>query len=195
MNFNLASDESIIIKEINVADGGLISPYTDELILTNRNIIHIDKGVFGNIKTVHYYPLKDIKKYNNNAQVILTKLSNGEHIMEIYFQNELLKFRFQYNNKKTIKKWINMINETLGFQPLETEDGINVAINEVGKQFNSVSDSIRKVFLSKNSINHNEVDKECSIINGKCISCSAPLTGKKGTTIKCRYCDTKQILK
>ena len=33
-----------------------------------------------------------------------------------------------------------------------------------------------------------------AIVNKKCISCSAPLIGKKGQVVHCKYCDTDQIL-
>ncbi|WP_416143786.1 PH domain-containing protein [Planococcus koreensis] len=74
---NLMPNESIILKSKNVMHGGLMANYTDELILTNQNIIHVKKGVFGNTKNVKKYPLNQIKIFNGKSQAILGKQRNG----------------------------------------------------------------------------------------------------------------------
>jgi len=44
MNYNLQPNESIIMKSDSVCHGGGLAGYTDELILTNLNIVLIRIG-------------------------------------------------------------------------------------------------------------------------------------------------------
>ena len=124
---NLAPNESIILKEACVAHGGVMAIYTDELILTNLNLICISKGMFGNTKKVYYYPLSQLKQYNGKAQVIMGKLSNGLETLELYFVNGTESFNFQSHNKRTINRWIEEISNVVGckaagFHSLNNED-------------------------------------------------------------------------
>ena len=48
VKLNLKPDESIILKSKNISDGGLLSSYTDELILTNYNI-YLSYSILGSI--------------------------------------------------------------------------------------------------------------------------------------------------
>ena len=74
-NLDLDYDEVVIIKEANVAHGG--SSYRDDLILTNKKLICISKGMFGGTKQIYHYPLDQIKVYNGIPQAKLGKHSNG----------------------------------------------------------------------------------------------------------------------
>ena len=57
----LQTNESLIMKSERVLYGGVLSTYTNELILTNMNIVLIIKGVFGNSKDIRQYPIDQIK--------------------------------------------------------------------------------------------------------------------------------------
>lgn len=211
VKLNLAPNESIVLKEACVAHGGVMAIYTDELILTNLNVICINKGMFGNTKNVFYYPLNQLKQYNGKAQAISGKLSNGTDALELYFVNGVETFNFQSDNKKNIKKWIKAISDTVGcnngytldkFEETDDEvdpDSIAGAINEIGKQFKEVGEEFRQAlgFKSKKkseNVQTKEKHIEPSVVNKKCISCSAPLVGKQGQLVHCKYCDTDQIL-
>ena len=210
VKLNLAPNESIVLKEACVAHGGVMAIYTDELILTNLNVICINKGMFGNTKNVFYYPLNQLKQYNGKAQAISGKLSNGTDALELYFVNGVETFNFQSDNKKNIKKWIKAISDTVGcnngyilddFEETDDEvdpDSIAGAINEIGKQFKEVGEEFRQAlgFKPKKKSENVQTKKhiEPSVVNKKCISCSAPLVGKQGQLVHCKYCDTDQIL-
>lgn len=97
---NLMPNESIILKSTNVAHGGLMAVYTDDLILTNQNIIHVKRGVFGNTKNVKKYPVNQIKIFNGIPQAILGKQRSGNLQLEIYFLNGLECYGFQTFSKK-----------------------------------------------------------------------------------------------
>ena len=204
---NLAPNESIILKEVSVAHGGVMAIYTDELILTNLNLICISKGMFGNTKNIYYYPLSQLKQYNGKAQVVIGKLSNGTETLELYFVNGTETFNFQSNNKKTIKRWIEEISNAVGCQPIGSHnacdsdndldpDSLAGAINEVGKQFKEVGNEFLNAFgfKPKKTSGTATTPQEPTVVNKKCFSCSAPLVGKKGNVVQCKYCDTEQTL-
>lgn len=201
---NLAPNESIILKEACVAHGGVMAIYTDELILTNLNLICISKGMFGNTKKVYYYPLSQLKQYNGKAQVIMGKLSNGLETLELYFVNGTESFNFQSHNKRTINRWIEEISNVVGckaagFHSLNNEDDdeddsdtLAGVINEFKEAGNEILNAFG--FKPKKKNNTTPTQQEPTVINKKCMSCSAPLVGKKGTVVQCKYCDTEQTL-
>lgn len=199
LKLNLAPNESIVLKEACVAHGGVMAIYTDELILTNLNVICISKGMFGNTKNIFYYPLSQLKHYNGKAQAILGKLSNGTYALELYFVNGVETFNFQSNNKKTINKWINSISEIVGCRntaDISTEDDDEVDPDSIAGALKEVADEFRAAFgfKAKKKNPDKNVVSEPTTINRKCISCSAPLVGKKGQVVHCKYCDTDQTL-
>lgn len=100
--YNLEPSESILIQSISVlCEGdGLMPGYTDELILTNMNIIHVSKGIFGNTKRVQKYPLNQVKIINGEAQAIMGKSTNGTPNLQIYFLNGQVTFKFQKLRQK-----------------------------------------------------------------------------------------------
>ncbi|WP_394189918.1 hypothetical protein [Paenisporosarcina quisquiliarum] len=192
--FNLMPNESIILKSQNVAHGGLMAIHTDELILTNQNIIHVKKGVFGNTKNVKRYAVNQIKIFNGEPQAILGKQRNGSSQLEIYFLNGHECFGFQSMTKKEVVQWINAItklvtgNESttvpLGFAIPGTEYLAETIKGTVDTFKNTIGINSKK---TDNGVSSEKVTK-------KCISCSAPLTGNKGQTMYCKYCDTAQVL-
>ncbi len=199
LKLNLAPNESIVLKEACVAHGGVMAIYTDELILTNLNVICINKGMFGNTKNIYYYPLSQLKQYNGKAQAVLGKLSNGTPALELYFVNGVETFNFQSDNKKTINKWISSISEIVGCKnvtdfPTENDDEVDP--DSIASAFKEVADEFRAAFgiKTKKKTTNKNIISEPTTINKKCISCSAPLVGKRGQVVHCKYCDTDQTL-
>lgn len=195
--FNLQPDEAIILQETSVEHGfGLTSAYTDELYLTTRNIYCINKGVFGNTKNIFCYPLNQVKRANDRPQVILGKKSNGTPSLDIYFMNSHESFSFQSGNKSKIKKWIQEIYKALGFVDDGTEefDDSDTPIGELKSAFNDAMSDLGINFqFGKKKATTNQTQANTKVTK-RCISCSAPLVGIKGQTIRCKYCDTDQTL-
>ena len=205
--YNLMPNESVIMQETSVAHGGAMAMYTDELILTNLNIVCISKGMFGNTKNIFQYPINQIKRFNGRPQTLMNKLSNGLPCLEIYFMNGASEtFSFQTSNKKIISKWIDAINCIVTGNDIEDKsqiyedddydpDTLAGAFKEVGDQFKEIGAELRDAFGFKPKKKKNS-DAELSPVkvSKKCISCSAPLVGYKGKSVKCKYCDTEQIL-
>lgn len=188
--FDVQPNEVIIEKEISVQHGfSFGSAYTDELILTNENIYCISKGLFGNTKNVFCYPLNQIKKYNGKPQITMGKLSNGQKSLEISFTQGTEVFSFQAHNNGKITKWIQLVNDALGYHEDEnSRQGFapDTTMGEIVGAFKDLKATLGIKTTKRNTDN--------MTVTKKCISCSAPLTGKKGQIVHCMYCDTDQTL-
>ena len=209
--YRLMPNESIILQEVSVAHGGVMAIYTDELILTNQNLVCINKGVLGNTKNVFQYPLSQVRRFNGRPQVMMGKLSNGIPTLDVYFNNGGCEsFNFQSGNKRNIKKWMNAIVSILeGDDPLNNDslddddydsDTLVGAFKEVGDQFKDVGNEFLDVLGFKP---RRKSAKAAAVpvagaagerVSKKCMSCSAPLNGLRGQNVKCKYCDTEQTL-
>ena len=176
----LEYDEGVILKKDKVLHGGTMASYKDTLILTNKRIIYIKKGIFGGNKEIKYYPLSDVKIYNERAQVIIGKTENNRYTLDIFFNNGNESFGFEL--KKDIVIWIKKINELTTGKILENEeiDGASFIPNveEIAKSVKNTIDICKDTFGLNNK-------KEYSCF---CKSCGASNKGIKGETIKCRYC-------
>ncbi len=207
-NLGLDYDEIVILKEVNVAHGGTMAIYTDELILTNKKIICLGKGVFGGTKKVYHYPLDQIKVFNGAPQVMQGKLSNGTLSLDIYLVNGEEHFNFQTGNKRKISAWIEEIRKLFGKGTgvVHSQDGNDVdevdddtisdAFKEMGREFKSVGREFADAFGVKGK--KNKTDGKSKAKNncpscGKsfapgsrfCPSCGTPIGGQKDAgTIK-----------
>lgn len=186
IRLKLQPDEAMILQEVGVAHG-TSTRYSDELYLTTRNIYYVDKGVFGNTKNIVCYPLSQLKIVDGYPQVMQGKKSNGLSTLDIYFTNGGETFSFRGKNKPTIKKWVKEINKTLGYDEFNDTGTSATTMGELKGAFNDAMSELGIHFqLGKK--------KSQTIINKKCISCSAPLMGYKGQLIHCKYCDTDQTM-
>jgi hypothetical protein len=202
--YRLMPNESIILKESGIAHDRAMATSSDELMLTNLNIIYTQKGMLGNTKNIIQYPLNQIKKFNGTPQVIMGKMSNGYLGLEIYFINgSVERFNFYSFDKKKINRWVDAIYTAMGCD-IETrsdnsksiiaEGSLAGTVKEVGGQFiNAGSELLGAIGINlpekKSTVNQNKES-----VTKKCVSCSAPLIGYKGQLVKCKYCDTKQTL-
>lgn len=203
-SYNLLPNESIIMKESCVAHGGLWAAYTDELILTNINLVCVGRGIFGNKKKTFVWPLNQVKLYNGKPQAIMGELSNGTKDLEVYFINGSESFNFQSGNNSKIKTWIKAITKVICGDIDEDEemdeedevdpDSIAGVFMEIGDEFKDMKNDFMDVFGFKPKKKKQAGKESQEKITKKCISCSAPLIGYKGQTVKCKYCDTKQTL-
>ena len=194
--FSLLPNESIIYKsESSVMHGGFMSTYTDDLVLTNLNIVYINKGIFGNVKGIQKFPVNQIKMFNGEPQAIMGKQQNGMPKLEIYFINgQQESFAFQSAGKKEVNKWINEICKLLtGHDKSSSVSSSKMSAipgtEYLAETLKGTMDTFKGAFGIKSKEQAAEIP-----ITKKCISCSAPLNGIKGQTVRCRYCDTDQVL-
>lgn len=196
-SYNLEPNESIIIQSTSVLceESGFMPGYTDELILTNMNIIHVSKGMFGNKKGVQKYPLNQVKILNDEAQAVMVKNSNDTPKLQIYLINSKVTFKFQNSGKKEIAKYINEINKVLvGKESSQKSVANQSAIPGAEYLAETLKDTVG-VFKNAFGIKSKGIiNAKPEKITKKCIGCMSPLTGTKDQSICCKYCDTDQLL-
>ena len=71
--YELDFDEAVILQDTNVTMNGK----SVTLILTNRNIIQVNKGFFGGDKGANKYPLLELKELNGKPNVRVGKSKGG----------------------------------------------------------------------------------------------------------------------
>lgn len=179
---NLEANEGIILKSTEVLHGGVMASYSDELILTNLNIIYVARGMFGKIKNIEKYPIKEVKVFEDKAQCFLGKQVNGAPSLEIYFYNKQESFGFR--KKTEVMKWVKSINEVL----CENTDVSAMGQFALpGTEF--LAETIKDTISSFKGI----LEKK-EKVSTNCISCGAAISGYKGKQVQCSYCNTHQTL-
>lgn len=175
--YDLENDEAVILQSSGV--------FTDknaavDLILTNKNLIQINKGFFGNDKGYVKYPLSDMKILNGKANILIGKSRNGYKRLELFFLNCELYYRF--DAPFALNKWATAIGKA-------HKDRMEVIEKSQKTPKTSMIDYVKgtfdKLLLTK------EVQKK----NCKCSKCGAELTGNKGEQVICSYCDNTIIIR
>jgi len=185
-HYSLEPNEYVLLKDESVMHGGFMAGHTDELTLTNLNLVLVKKGLFGNAKGVLTFPVNQIKVYNRQAQATIGKATNGADLLEVYFLNGRERFNFQSGGKKKILSWIAKINQAVtGEEPPEIAR-VGMAIPGAGVVAGALKDTFN-VFKGKFAPAPQKVTKKCS-------ACAAPISGTAGQVISCEYCATAQQL-
>ncbi len=192
----LAHNEAVIIKDESVAHGGVGALLTDELLLTNLRIICVHKGMFGNVKQVYSYPLSQIKKFDGKPQIMMGKVSNGNRCLDVYLLNGVEHFQFSTGNKKKIEQWIDEVYKLLLGEAAEKtpEDESEYDPDSLLGQFAEVGQQFKDIIGIRSKPKIKPVSPQEIKVTKKCISCSAPLVGAPGQTVRCKYCDTTQTI-
>lgn len=189
--YNLQPNESMIMSYDRVSHGGSMAGYTDELLLTNLNIVFLDKGMFGKVKNIQVFPLNHIKVFNGQAQVLLGR-RNGLYVqIDIYFLNGQESFGFE--RKKEALKWIANINKLVTGSEGEIDtstSGELVGVENIAGALKETMDAFKGVFSDKSKSRIEVASRAVA----KCTSCGAPISGNKGEVASCQYCDTKHQL-
>ncbi|WP_270308677.1 hypothetical protein [Streptococcus koreensis] len=185
MEYQLLPHEYMIMHSENVCFGKSAT-LSDELILTNLNLIHIKKGLFGGKKGQLTIPINQIKLFEGRPQVSINK-ANGDKRLEIYYNGGQASFGF--DNAKDTEKWAsNLIKlitgDTSNFDSLGDNSffGVDVLAETLRDTFN--------VFKSGLGIKEKEPEK----VSSKCTFCGAPISGLSKQTVRCSYCDMEQSL-
>lgn len=184
--YNMQPNEVVVLTESNVSHGGFLSAYTDELILTNLNLVLAKKGILGNNKGVLTFPIDQIKVWNGRAQAMAGKASNGSAVLEVFFLNGREKFSFQAGGKRKIAKWSSQIDAVVSGKatPAAPEAGMALPGTE------AVADALVETFkVFKGKVTGSRAPVQ---ISGKCRSCGASVAGIKNQSLTCDYCGTAQ---
>lgn len=182
--YNLQPNESFVHRYEGVLHGGFLAVYTYELILTSQNLVLIKKGTFGNKKGFKVFPLREIKIFQGQAQALLGK-RNGSPALDVYFHNGTEHFGFP--NKKEAIFWSKKINEVITGAPAASLNSSGA--EKVARVMKDTVDAFKDAFGFKSK---GEIAAAAAAVPvaGDCGSCGAPVSGVRGQSIVCSYCDT-----
>ena len=175
--YELGVDEAVILQDSQVFFG--LSMVT--LILTNQNIIQVNKGFFGRDKEAWKYPLLDLKVLNGKPNVRIGKSGNGRTQLELYFQGYERAYSFQ--ELRGERKWLNAI--TKAYKEAVAEK--NRAEKSMRGAARILSPLKGTIDSAKNAISSKT--KNPRILMMKCPKCGAELAGEKGAQVTCSYCE------
>ena len=169
--YELDFDEAVILQDTNVTMNGK----SVTLILTNRNIIQVNKGFFGGDKDANKYPLLELKELNGKPNVRVGKSKGGEVQLELYFQG----YDKAYSIKGILseRKWATAIEKAYKAAVAEAKKANKSPIG-IGSIFNPLKGTIENA--KKSMIKTKTI---------KCPNCGNILSGEKGKEVKCDYCD------
>ena len=199
--YQLQSNEGVVLQEtgIRYEPNKLSTAYTDELILTNLNLIHVRKGVFMGTKGVRYIPLNQVKVIGGKCQALVGKAQNGHAILQIYTQQGTEEFAFRTKAKKNAGIWANEISRLVtgrdSENALESQDAPeydfeDTVVGQLKDAFGEVGAAFGIGFGKSGQQQKSSVER----VSTKCSGCHAPITGVKGKAAVCKYCDTEQVL-
>lgn len=178
----LDPDEAVILQESKVSAESFGSV---DLVLTNKNLIQVNKSFFGKDKDSYKYPLSDLKLLNGRANVLVGKNRNGTKRLELYF-SDAERF-FSFNTFFSANKWASEIQKAHKKRMAEIERSKKTANK------NSVIKAILGAIDSANDKNVQEKAQTKRFC--KCPNCGAELVGFKGEEVMCSYCQTAIIIK
>ena len=181
-DLNLAVNEGIILQFEDASHNHRKA----DIFLTNMNIICVENniGFFKTNYNILKFPVNQIKNVDGKVQASVIK-EGDKTILQILFRDNIEKFVFardffeSLKFKKEADKWVKELNVLLTGKQPEIDAG------------KTIMGSVKNVL---DTIGVTSVIKEQQNITKKCIGCKAPLNGKKGDTVSCPYCDTKQTL-
>lgn len=178
--YTLDIDEAVILQASRVSVGtfGIV-----DLILTNKNLIQVNKGIFGGEKDCAKYPLSNLKVLDGKPNIIIGKSRNGSRQLELYF-TDCDKY-FCFNSPFAEKKWVGAITKAYKNRMVELKK-TTAEKEPLIESFRDVISGARDAVLAKKI----PVQKSC-----KCLKCGAELTGYKGEMVKCPYCDNVLAIK
>lgn len=171
-----------------------MSGYTDELLLTTVNIVHIKRGTFGGTKAVTPIPIKAVKVNGDRAQAFYGRNpSNNSLQLQIYLKNgQELAYGFNIDGTREVARWVNEINK------LATGDPYNVVYDESKMQgtVGTVAGILKSAFgMDSEPQLAQKLSSGAKRSTQSCIGCGAPVTGVVGQMVRCEYCDMEQMIK
>ena len=183
-DLRLDFDEAIILENDKVKRGtGLMSNYTNKLVLTNKNLIFVEYNMLRKPKNIDKLPLSSIRTYDGQAQVSVKRDVSGYVSIDVYFNNGPEKFTFLSMSTKEPKIWADNINNLINGVAVSMRTEKSVVENAAEFAADSIA-SVAGAFTSAFS-KRMKKDKFSAI---ECPSCSATVKGQVGTVGICPYC-------
>lgn len=188
--YDLQPNEVVLLREQNVMHAGSWPAYTNELILTNLNLVLLKKGAFGTSKGALTFPIDQIKVHNNQVQAVIGKAANGMPLLQVYFLNGQEGFGFHAGGKKKVNLWASTISQAVTGTQAPARPSADTALPGAERVAGVLKGTL-DVFKSKLGSTPTAAPIE---VAGKCRSCGAPIIGLQGRAVTCGYCDSAQQL-
>lgn len=195
--YNLRQNEAIIMTATNVCYVNTNRRIMeDELVLTNRRIIHISKSLFGRKTGEQSILLGDIQVTGNAPAVACVSQNGYRTCLQICMKNGVIH-TFSLYTAQNVVDWINAIFRAITGHPsdivYEPETGLKGFWNELKDELTGEVSGIKK--RTKDDLSIGVFAENAGKNNTmRCISCRAPLSGTIGDIVICEYCDTKQTI-
>ena len=106
IHYDLEPGEFVLLFNSSVQKDNRGS-YGNELILTNKNVVFVELGLFGGVKQVVVYPLDII------SQACVGIAKNGDKQLQIIYGSDTDDFDFGHDDKRNRKLWAMAINDQL----------------------------------------------------------------------------------
>lgn len=169
--------ERVIQENSKVGYGGLL--LNNSLVITDQSLILVKKSLMGHVKDIIRFPLDQIMVSDGEVQAIVGKDGNLNAILSVYFTTGQETFRFEWEeDAKKVKK---CISEVITGQPVPDEK--DEFFDDILGFANTIAGSVNKL---KSAFGFKSTEQ----VSCHCPSCGASITGVKGETIKCPYCDS-----
>lgn len=185
----LDPDEGMILRDSSILHerGGFFDSQGDELMLTNKALVVVHKGVFGQVKESIRFPLRQIKVINGIPQVFQGKSETGNCALQVHCVHGIETFVLGKSDEE------------------ESEISLKAIFSLSGEKRNTetwrqaISDAVLAVYRGENPIVEapSPVPYSETPVPGatrKCIGCRAPISGSKGQKVRCLYCDIEQVI-
>lgn len=175
------NEYAILINKAVKYGNGFFQVYSNELMLTNLNLVITLKGIMGGIKDKKIFGLNNIKIIDNTPQVSSSgKNESGSLIISFLHGTEFFGFSEQNEAYKWREMIINVVNAnryTASYQPPKQQQNQEEKV------------TVREYYYKEVPVPFNET------VVTKCSSCGSSIFGKSGDIVKCNFCGSENLLK
>lgn len=181
--YELGFDEAVILQDTNVSMGHA----SVTLLLTNQNLIQVNKGLFGADRDAVKYPLLDLKELNGKPNVRIGKSRSGDTQLELYFQG--YEKAYSFHGVFGERKWASAIEKAYRSAVSEAKKAEKSKLGVAGifAPLKGTLDDAKTTFTART--------KGLKTKAMKCPKCGAELVGMKGEQVRCSYCDAIVAIK
>lgn len=174
--YELGPDEAVIMRASDVTTAGSMSHV--DLILTNKYLIQINKGLFGGDKEAEKYPLSELRVLNGKANVLVGKDRNNKRLELYYYGFEKI---YSFSGLFTEDKWASAVIKAHKAYMEECNKKQKREVGQTGL-FKSLAETLD---TAKEKI----LPRSPAVKSGKCPRCGAILSGQNGKKAICVYCN------
>lgn len=197
-DYNLKPGELVVLQEPSVRlFEGSSEESLDELVLTDKSLILVaseQRGLFRRERMLKRCPLERIRRSQGGApQALVTKIRD-KYYLQVAFDDETVVLSFPANPKRGAERWARSICLTADGNPSAVQERADFP-PELTNIVDGAKDLVGSFFGGAGGqVAAKVTARESELVTTRCVGCHAPITGKRGTTATCGYCDTPQTL-